>query len=157
MEQLASEFPANVKRAIADSQLQWAMTETGPRFIEKRAKARANLPEFDALRDQARDIKDHVLAHLDLYLERYEAKVVQSGGQVHWAETTEEARAAIISICKRLDAKLATKADLLLAGDLGCLMNMAGKLKREGSSLKVRHVAEILAGDTAAPPIAEAE
>jgi L-lactate dehydrogenase complex protein LldE len=50
-----------------------------------------------------------------------------------------------------------TQADLLLAGDLGCLMNMAGKLKREGSGLKVRHVAEILAGDTATPPIAEAE
>ena len=39
MEQHASDFPANVKRALADSQLQWAMTETGPRFIEKRAKA----------------------------------------------------------------------------------------------------------------------
>ena len=49
MDQHASEFPANVKRAIADSQLQSTMTETGPRFIEKRAKARANLPEFDAL------------------------------------------------------------------------------------------------------------
>ena len=80
IESQATDFPANVKRAIADRQLQWAMTETGPRFIEKRAKAKANLPEFDALRDQARDIKDHVLAHLDLYLERYEAKVVESGG-----------------------------------------------------------------------------
>jgi len=119
MEQQASEFPANVKRAIADSQLQWAMTETGPRFIEKRAKARANLPEFDALRDQARDIKDHVLSHLDLYLERYEAKVVQSGGQVHWAETTQEARAAIISICKRLDAKLATKGKSMISEEIG--------------------------------------
>ena len=39
----------------------------------------------------------------------------------------------------------ATKADTLLAGDLGCLMNMAGKLQREGSAVKVRHVAEVLA------------
>lgn len=45
-------------------------------------------------------------------------------------------------------------ANLLLAGDLGCLMNMAGKLKREGSSVEVRHVAEVLAGMTDAPPIA---
>ncbi|WP_119270090.1 LutB/LldF family L-lactate oxidation iron-sulfur protein [Taklimakanibacter deserti] len=119
MEQHASEFPANVKRAIADSQLQSTMTETGPRFIEKRAKARANLPEFDALRDQARDIKDHVLAHLDLYLERYEAKVVETGGHVHWAETAEEARAAILSICKRLDAKLATKGKSMISEEIG--------------------------------------
>ncbi|WP_342643054.1 (Fe-S)-binding protein [Rhodoligotrophos ferricapiens] len=47
----------------------------------------------------------------------------------------------------------ATKADLLLAGDLGCLMNMAGKLKRRGSSVAVRHVAEVLAGELTAPPI----
>ena len=46
---------------------------------------------------------------------------------------------------------------LLLAGDLGCLMNMAGKLKREGRSIAVRHVAEVLAGETADPPIAAAK
>jgi len=60
-------------------------------------------------------------------------------------------------VAKKTKKIAATKADLLLAGDLGCLMNMAGKLKREGASLKVRHVAEILAGDTATPAIAEAE
>jgi len=48
----------------------------------------------------------------------------------------------------------ATGADTLLAGDLGCLLNMAGKLTREGSTVKVRHVAEVLAGMAdAAPPI----
>ena len=51
----------------------------------------------------------------------------------------------------------ATGADTLLAGDLGCLMNMAGKLKRRGSAIKVRHVAEVLAGDHGQPPIGEGE
>ena len=46
-------------------------------------------------------------------------------------------------------------ARTLLAGDLGCLMNMAGKLRREGKAIAVRHVAEVLAGDTAEPPIGE--
>jgi L-lactate dehydrogenase complex protein LldE len=50
----------------------------------------------------------------------------------------------------------ATGADTLLAGDLGCLMNMAGRLKRRGTPVKVRHVAEVLAGLTdRAPPIGE--
>jgi L-lactate dehydrogenase complex protein LldE len=40
----------------------------------------------------------------------------------------------------------ASGADTLLAGDLGCLLNMAGKLQREGSAVRVRHVAEVLAG-----------
>ena len=48
----------------------------------------------------------------------------------------------------------ASGADMLLAGDLGCLMNMAGKLKRQGSDVEVRHVAEVLAGMTGQPPIA---
>jgi L-lactate dehydrogenase complex protein LldE len=47
----------------------------------------------------------------------------------------------------------ATGADLLLAGDLGCLMNMAGKLQRQGSAIAVRHVAEVLAGSLDEPPI----
>ena len=46
-----------------------------------------------------------------------------------------------------------TGADLLLAGDLGCLMNMAGRLRRENARTEVRHVAEVLAGMTDTPPI----
>jgi L-lactate dehydrogenase complex protein LldE len=47
----------------------------------------------------------------------------------------------------------ATGAGLLLAGDLGCLMNMAGKLQRDGKAIEVRHVAEVLAGMTSEPAI----
>jgi len=47
-----------------------------------------------------------------------------------------------------------TGARLVLGGDLGCLLNIAGKLAREGSAMQVRHVAEVLAGVTDAPPIA---
>ena len=57
---------------------------------------------------------------------------------------------------KKTDAATAAKPELLLAGDLGCLMNMAGKLKRQGSTIQVRHVAEVLAGDLTAPAIGEA-
>lgn len=47
----------------------------------------------------------------------------------------------------------ASAAGTLLAGDLGCLMNMAGKLSRKGSAMDVRHVAEVLAGMTDTPAI----
>jgi L-lactate dehydrogenase complex protein LldE len=50
----------------------------------------------------------------------------------------------------------ASGAGTLLAGDMGCLLNMAGRLKREGSPVKVRHVAEVLAGMTGeVPPIGD--
>jgi L-lactate dehydrogenase complex protein LldE len=48
----------------------------------------------------------------------------------------------------------ATGASLLLAGDMGCLLNMAGRLSREGSTVSVRHIAEVLAGATQ-PPIGQ--
>ncbi|HZF36431.1 MAG TPA: (Fe-S)-binding protein [Candidatus Angelobacter sp.] len=51
----------------------------------------------------------------------------------------------------------ATGADTLLAGDLGCLLNMAGKLQREGRLIAVRHVAEVLAGMTDGAPIGESK
>ena len=51
---------------------------------------------------------------------------------------------------------VASGAPTLLAGDLGCLMNMAGRLQREGRNVKVRHVAEVLAGMTDEPAIGEA-
>ena len=72
--------------------LQKALGNVRAGFIDKRRKAIDALPEFDALRDRARDIKNHTLDHLDLYLEAYEAKVMASGGHVHWAETAEDAR-----------------------------------------------------------------
>jgi L-lactate dehydrogenase complex protein LldE len=54
---------------------------------------------------------------------------------------------------KKTECVANTGADLLLAGDLGCLMNIAGKLKREGRRVEVRHVAEVLAGTSDTPPI----
>ena len=51
----------------------------------------------------------------------------------------------------------ATGADTLLSGDLGCLLNLAGKLSREGSPVKVRHVAEVLAGMTDTPAIGQGD
>ncbi len=50
----------------------------------------------------------------------------------------------------------ATGADLVLAGDLGCLMNMAGKASREGRAFRARHVVEVLAGDLGTPAIGDA-
>ena len=54
---------------------------------------------------------------------------------------------------KKVADIVATGASVLLAGDLGCLMNMAGKLQRDGTAIEARHVAEVLAGMTQQPAI----
>ncbi len=51
----------------------------------------------------------------------------------------------------------ATGAEVVLGGDLGCLMNIAGKLKRQGSTIDVRHIAEVLAGMDDLPAIADGD
>lgn len=58
-------------------------------------------------------------------------------------------------VTKKAENIEASGAPTLLAGDLGCLMNMAGKLQRRGSAVKVRHVAEVLAGMADGPAIGE--
>jgi L-lactate dehydrogenase complex protein LldE len=60
-------------------------------------------------------------------------------------------------VTKKAEAVAATGADTLLAGDLGCLMNIAGKLQRNGRRVAVRHVAEVLAGMADGPAIGEPE
>ena len=57
----------------------------------------------------------------------------------------------------RIDQLTSSGVEMLLGGDLGCLMNLAGKLKREGSLIQVRHLAEILAGMTDDPAVGEGE
>ncbi len=56
-------------------------------------------------------------------------------------------------VSKKMDNICDAQTDLLLAGDLGCLMNMSGKLSREGKATEARHVAEVLAGMTDQPAI----
>jgi L-lactate dehydrogenase complex protein LldE len=46
-----------------------------------------------------------------------------------------------------------TGAGTVLAGDLGCLMNIAGRLSRRGETVEARHIAEVLAGMTDGPAI----
>ena len=113
------QFKDNAKRALVDPQLQRAMGNVGRGFIDKRAKAAAKLPEFEALRDNARDIKDHTLAHLDLYLERYEERVTSAGGRVHWAVSAQDAKAIILDICRKAGARTVTKGKSMIAEEIG--------------------------------------
>ncbi len=111
-------FKSNVKRAIGDKQLQRAMGNVKVGFVKKRAAARENLPEFDQLRDQARDIKNHTLEHLDLYYEIYEKKVEATGGSVHWAATAKDARDIILEICQAHGARTVTKGKSMIAEEI---------------------------------------
>lgn len=54
---------------------------------------------------------------------------------------------------EKVDDVIEQDPDLLVAGDLGCLLNIAGGLSRRKSNIAVRHVAEILAGEMSLSPL----
>ena len=110
-------FKANAQGAIANAQLQRALSR-GLGFVARRQQAADQLPEFEALRDAARDIKNHTFAHLDLYLETYEERVRAQGGEVHYAVTAGEARAIVLGICRQVSAKTVTKGKTMIAEEI---------------------------------------
>jgi len=111
-------FEKNAEKALADAELQRALLNVKRGFIAKRDSAVEKLPEFDQLRGEARAIKDHTLSYLDLYLEAYEAKVIESGGKVHFASTAAEACAAVIGICRAAGAKRVTKGKSMVSEEI---------------------------------------
>jgi L-lactate dehydrogenase complex protein LldF len=113
------QFKANAHRALGDGQLQEALASLPTGLVGDRAAAAARLPEFESLRDNARDIKNHTLAHLDLYLEAYEKKVIESGGLVHYARDSEEANKIVLEICQNHGAKHVTKGKSMISEEIG--------------------------------------
>ena len=111
-------FKENAKAALADADLQNALKFVEVNFIARRREVADKLPEFEALRDSARDIKNHTLAHLDLYLEAYDAKVTAAGGQVHYAVTADDANRIVLDICRKLGAKTVTKGKSMIGEEI---------------------------------------
>src|SRR3982751_6487836 len=118
MHPTSHDFPANARAELANPTLQRALGLATTGFPLRRRLAIERLPEFEELREAGRAIKDHTLAHLDFYLELYERNVTAAGGQVHWARTAEEARAAVLSICRTANAQIVTKGKSMVAEEI---------------------------------------
>ncbi len=118
MDPTSHQFKENAKQALSNDNLQSALAQMKVGFVERRREAAEKIPEFDRLRDQARDLKNHTLANLDRYLERYERKAIEAGAHVHWAETAAEARKIILDICRQKQAKLVTKGKSMIAEEI---------------------------------------
>ncbi|HYM71879.1 MAG TPA: LutB/LldF family L-lactate oxidation iron-sulfur protein [Stellaceae bacterium] len=118
MQPTSHAFTDNARVGLADPNLQRALGLARVGFPARRAEAIARLPEFEALRDLGKAIKDHTLAHLDFYLELYERNVIAAGGTVHWARNAAEARAAVLDICRSVGARIVTKGKSMVAEEI---------------------------------------
>ena len=107
---LRTPFPARASSALRDAFLQEALTIATTKFIDLRREAFAGFPAGEALRDQARRIKEATLQRLDEHLERLADNVERLGGHVHWAATAEEAREIVLRLCRDRGVRTAVKS-----------------------------------------------
>ena len=108
--ELATPFRQRADGAMKDTFLQEALTIATTKFIGLRREAFAGFPEGEALRDQARAIKEATLQELDRHLETLIANVERLGGHVHYAAAPVEARSIIVDIARRTGARMAVKS-----------------------------------------------
>ena len=114
-----SAFTDRADAALADPILKTAVERTAGTAEAKRAVAVDAFPDFEAARDRAAAIKDHVVAHLGAYLEQFEANAIAAGAKVHWAQTADEACRIAIDICKAAGAKSVARSKSMLGEEIG--------------------------------------
>src|SRR5436309_2405549 len=86
------DFVGAAQQALVDLPLQAALVRLTGTLMAGNRRGYAALADSSELRDHAKAIKEHTLAHLDRYLEQLETAVLRLGGHVHWAATAEDAR-----------------------------------------------------------------
>src|ERR1700730_6965310 len=92
------DFLNAARQALADPPLQAALVRLTDTLMAGNRRGYAALADSDKLRDHAKRVKEHTLAHLDHYLEQLEASVLRLGGHVHWAADAAEARHIILEV-----------------------------------------------------------
>src|ERR1700738_2675641 len=97
-------------------------------FTVKRDAAFAQLEDGEALRDQARAIKERTISNLDAYLTELEDNILRMGGKVYWARTGEEACAIVLDLARKRGVRRVVKGKSMVTEEIE--LNEA--LEREG-------------------------
>jgi L-lactate dehydrogenase complex protein LldF len=121
-------FIANAGVALHDPQLQPALRRITSVLPAARAAAIAATPQWDALCDYAARMKDHVLAHLDAYLEEFTTRVVARGGHVHHAASAAELNGIVVALCREHAARRVIKGKSMVGEEtaLNAALDAAG-------------------------------
>jgi L-lactate dehydrogenase complex protein LldF len=113
-------FVANYQRALADGQLQQALAKATAKFTAARAQAvyKLGADDWEAMRAQARAVKEHTITHLDYYLEQFASNVERLGGRVFWAEDAEAANRYIVGLARERGVQLAVKSKSMMTEEI---------------------------------------
>ncbi|HWF91317.1 MAG TPA: LutB/LldF family L-lactate oxidation iron-sulfur protein [Terriglobales bacterium] len=114
----APDFPEAAKKQLANAQMRRNVRHATDVIRTKRNRVAAEMPDWEALRESARQIKAHTLRHLDTYLEQFEKACTAAGGKVHWAKDADEANTIITAIIKSHGEKEVIKIKTMTSDEI---------------------------------------
>lgn len=112
------EFIKASEEALASANLQIALTRLGDTLMMGNRSAFEKLPGSSLLRDKARAIKDHTLAHLDQYIEQAEKAITALGGHVHFASDSDDANAIVSRIIRERNVQRIVKSKSMVTEEI---------------------------------------
>lgn len=97
----APTFPIAARAAMGDAQLRNNVRHATNVIQAKRARVVDEMPDWQALREAGKQIRQHTMRHLDVYLEQFEANCTRAGGVVHWARNAAEASRIVVDLVQQ--------------------------------------------------------
>ncbi|MFQ6111644.1 MAG: LutB/LldF family L-lactate oxidation iron-sulfur protein [Nitrospinota bacterium] len=114
----SASFEERAHRAISNPRLQAALDAVTLSFKEKRRAAFETLPDAEALKDRARQIRDHTFRNLPRHLIELEEKVRANGGHVFWAESAEDACRYAVTLAKARGVRRVVKSKSMASEEI---------------------------------------
>jgi len=148
MEPRVRHFVRNSEKALADRQLQVALSRTTGKFLENRAAAVAEFPRFEGARESASRTRQEALDNLDAHLARFITEARKRGAVVHAARDGPEAREIAARIAKEEGVSLAVKSKSMIAEEVG----LNGALEADGVEVVETDLGEYIIQLAGEPP-----
>jgi L-lactate dehydrogenase complex protein LldF len=114
----ALDFESAAKPLLQNTQLRHNVRHATDVIRAKRAAVVDEMPDWEALREAGRRIKEHTLRHLDVYLQQFEEKCTAAGGKVHWARDADEASRITLDIIKSHGEKEVIKVKTMTSDEI---------------------------------------
>lgn len=144
-----NEFKERVGQGIDNSFMRGAVSGAQDSMGVRRSNAAEELGNWEDWRSHGEEIRQHVLEHLDYYLEQLSKNVADLGGHVYFAETKEEANEYIRGVAQKKQAKKIVKAKSMVTEEIG----LNSVLEEEGCEVIETDLGEyILQVDDHDPP-----
>jgi len=136
-----------IEGALANDRLREAVKRATNNFRSGKARAVLEYDDWEAMRERARAIRAHTIAHLDYYLAQLAAKVRENGGYVHFASTGEQAVEIVRKIARHYRVKSVAKSKSMVSEEI----HLNDALKEDGIEVYETDLGEYiiqLAGET---------